>query len=396
MSEYNLICRICLLQTENLKGFDSKIFKFCIGIDITNSQSSKICESCNKCLMDSFRFKNKCIEAHGIFTKLCEYKLEVLQIKQEFEEEFEDNSYFDATEMMQIEQAFKEEMEDNSYFDGREMLQIKEEIEDNSYFDGRDIILPVEDESDYFLSEDETYLQQMKIQPRIKLEKRLFEICYICGEKLSTVSIHSHIKTVHSISTEKFSCDKCEKIYKTRCHLNQHKKARHNNIKPYACNQCDQKFSYFSSRKYHMVTAHDAEPRYSCHICPYKTQNSLRIRDHINGHTGSLPFKCEVCEKRFLNKPQLKDHMIVHTKTRNHICSYCSKAFGTPKAMKSHIKIHTQERNYVCPVESCSKDFIQNHVLKSHMKAHHPEVEIPVSGTIVSKNYKNLTVNKKK
>lgn len=378
MSEYNLICRICLLQTENLKTFDSKIFKFCIGIDISNSSSSKICESCNKCLMDSLRFKTKCIEAHVIFTQMCEYKIEVL-----VKEEIEDNSYVDTTEICLPEMVLVKEVFD-------------EEIEENSYFDGREIMMPVEDESDYFLSDDETFFQQMQINAPIKnvLKKREFEICYICGEKLSTASIDSHLKTVHLIGLTKFSCDKCEKTYKTKCHLSQHKKAVHDKFKPYACSSCDEKFLYFSSRKYHMVSAHGAEPRYSCHICPYKTQNTMKLKDHVNGHTGTLPFKCEVCEKRFRNKPQQKAHMIVHTKTKNHICSYCNKAFGTSKSMKSHIKIHTQERNYVCPVESCSKDFIQNHVLKSHMKTYHPEVEIPPSGTIVSKNYKNLSVNK--
>lgn len=397
MSGYNLICRICLLQTQNLKEIDSKMFRYCIGI--SNSSSSKICKNCDKDLRVSYLFKKKCIEANKMYTQYWEYKIEVLtdniiteiDIEKEVQEAIEDKEI--------IQTCKEEEFKDNTQIDDKEILQTfkEEEFEVNSQFE---ITLPDENESDYFLSEDEYFLKQITIDPPAKLQKREFELCYICGDKrYSSTTLEAHIKNMHSSldsssKVKSFSCDKCEKAYASKDHLNQHIRAHHQKIKAYACSICDKTFLYWNSRKCHMVSAHGAEPRHHCHICPYKTDLKSRLKQHINGHTGELPFECEICEKRFINKGQMVAHMIVHTKTKNHICPYCSKAFGTAPSMKSHIKIHTQERNYVCPVESCGKDFIQNHVLKSHIKANHPDVEIPPPGTIVSKKYKNLTVNK--
>lgn len=62
-SEINLICRICLTESEDTKNLNFNIFEYCTGIDISETpQSTQICSKCESSLNDFSLFKEKCID----------------------------------------------------------------------------------------------------------------------------------------------------------------------------------------------------------------------------------------------------------------------------------------------------------------------------------------------
>lgn len=378
-TEYNLICRICLIPSGYTNSIDFKMFEYCTGIVLPEtSQSTDICEKCENSLKDFSSFKIKCIESHESLLKMYSENKNEQSFYGWLGDDNIDNKSFQVTdhpeELIEQNEINKEEILDES---DESDESIEEEIED------------VKQVADKKTSKKTS--NKKKTEKKIQKTKKeryagQFDLCMYCGKTYSRVSIHSHIQKVHidCNSTERHKCDQCENTYKTREAMMRHSRF-HKNVKPYGCSLCDESFLYWSSRRDHMVYVHKEPYKHNCSMCDYKTQNSQSFSRHKRQHTGELPFRCKECQKPFIDLASLNRHMVTHLTEKKFNCEVCNKAFASKKYIKTHMRTHNQERNYWCPVESCGKSFIQNHVLKSHMKSTHPEVEIPPSGTIVSK-----------
>lgn len=384
-SEHNLICRICLTESDNNKNLNFSMFEYCTGIDTSETpQSTQICYKCESSLNDFYLFKEKCVKSHDSLLKMYRNISESLDIAANAykNEPFEESNV--------DEYQLSEEEAENTQAEEEELVEVfmlceeKDKISNDSSMDENEM------ESDVSNFE---YPKLKKIKtknlPGNKIDRL---ICPYCGQKHSLGYMKTHIRNAHSTLSEqqRFECDICKNTYKNKESLKCHKR-KHSDL-VYTCKICDKGFKNWCTRRSHMSVSHGFPSRYNCTICDYKTNNSDRFSAHKRQHTGELPFECNECQKKFITQRNLTHHMVSHSNEKNFICEYCNKAFKGLKHLKAHIKIHTQERNYVCYVESCGKTFIQNHVLKSHMKTNHPEVEIPPSGTVVSKRYKNVTV----
>lgn len=377
--EYNLICRICLVQTENSQGLNFKMFEYCTGIDVSETpQSTQICLKCESSLNEFYIFKEKSIESHKSLIKLYSESLD----DQSTEIIHQNTSFlinmFDETEKERNEKNTANLNEESSMDQYDEVEDEEDDKLNNSSSDDEEPVPKTDTKINKVIEKKE----------KTPLNKNKFELCMHCGNFYHPTNIKAHIRKVHMdepILTKSHKCTQCDKSYKRKEALSKHKRVVHDKIKLYVCNLCDESFLYWKGHKNHMVYAHNAPHRFTCDICDYKTQHSQNFIYHKRQHSGELPYQCKECQKEFINARQLQLHMVTHTKEKNFICKVCNKAFGASRYLSTHMKIHTQERNYVCPVEGCGKSFIQNHVLKSHMKSTHPEVEIPPAGTIVSK-----------
>lgn len=390
--ENNLICRICLIQSEDMKKIHFSKFEYCTGIDISETpQSTNICLHCESSLNDFYTFKEKCIESHvsliqmyGIITESIEIDPNLFKI-----EPIKENS--------NDEYQIVEEVMENTQTDEDELIEVIMMCEDNEM--SNDAVDMESDNSDfeYTLSpnmkdESETDIdcEEQKPDSVKKIKSKTVEttICEHCGKSFSKKSFASHMrkhvdKNNTKVEEEEVKCDKCDRTFKNKGNLKYHTTKVHKNV-GYACTLCDKSFKNYITRKDHMVFAHGAKYRYSCTLCPFKTQGNSNYVLHMRSHTGEKPIKCTECSKTFSCNSYLKSHMATHSNEKNFLCEYCNKSFSLMHPLRAHLKIHTQERNYVCPVDFCKKTFIHNHNLKAHMKAIHPAVETPPPGTIVS------------
>ena len=90
------------------------------------------------------------------------------------------------------------------------------------------------------------------------------------------------IPNYHTGEGRSWTCEQCNKCYKSKANLRQHKRI-HTDERPFECNYCFRCF------------------RHKGHL-----------NEHIRIHTGEKPFRCNHCEKRFNRKGLLNQHLKTH------------------------------------------------------------------------------------
>ncbi|KAM7362633.1 uncharacterized protein ACRADG_013230 [Cochliomyia hominivorax] len=236
--------------------------------------------------------------------------------------------------------------------------------------------------------------------------------CPLCGRRFSrSCNMYKHMRTFHgpdsvplirkpSNKERSFQCDKCEKNYTKKSHLNLHIKEKHNpensnletdkseqqptdatEIKPQDGNEpkkdkpkkryevrslCSICGSSFASRTHLVVhmRRHTGERPFKCDLCERAYPRLSELVCHRRIHTGEKPFKCKICDKAFRVWSKMSNHMRSHTDIRPYKCSQCERSFKYSKDLNIHFRIHTGERPYKCNV--CGSTFTQSNTLKAH------------------------------
>ncbi|KAM4623637.1 uncharacterized protein ACJ7VT_004683 [Polymixia lowei] len=191
-----------------------------------------------------------------------------------------------------------------------------------------------------------------------------------------------------------FKCDKCEKAFRYRLSLDEHKRthnqlycevcrkvlrdsetlARHKSSHtPFQCTLCEDNFRLYKPLARHYENVHKLSRPFKCHHCP-KSFSKLRFFiGHEWKHTGQLPFRCPQCSLRFKHDTDLVSHLRVHTREKPFLCADCGKAFSRRSNLRRHLKfIHSQSRNerqYSC--SQCEASFKEKGALKKHEKSKH-------------------------
>ena len=135
-------------------------------------------------------------------------------------------------------------------------------------------------------------------------------ICEECGIiKSSQKSLECHIRYHHHHRQKSYtiSCDKCGKKLSNMDSLRSHMKSVHEKA---PCEICGKKIS--SGRmKSHVFNLHptgDEEFPYICKICGKGFFENYALKNHSNIHTGEKPFKCEYCGLGFAHPRNRRAH----------------------------------------------------------------------------------------
>ena len=80
--------------------------------------------------------------------------------------------------------------------------------------------------------------------------------CQICGAKFKNAHVvRGHIRMVHK-KIRNFSCDRCDKKFHSRWHLEQHSYT-HDNAKPFQCVTCGNVYSSLQTAQLHVIKIHN-------------------------------------------------------------------------------------------------------------------------------------------
>lgn len=185
-------------------------------------------------------------------------------------------------------------------------------------------------------------------------------VCYSKGIKKRVVkreNVESDLK-----------CQHCNKEFKSRSNLQQHKLVHTNRSRDFSCHICGKMFFTKGTLSTHMTTHEDTKP-YKCDYCGMAFRARGNLQSHISLHSEAKPFVCEQCGKSFRVKRHLKSHSIVHTDLMPYVCEYCNKAFRFKTRLNLHLRQHTGAKPYNCIY--CQREFTNGSNFKKHMKRRH-------------------------
>lgn len=163
-------------------------------------------------------------------------------------------------------------------------------------------------------------------------------------------------------------CQDCNKEFKSRSNLQQHRLVHTERSREFSCHVCGKMFFTKGTLGTHMNTHEDMKP-FKCEFCPMAFRARGNLQSHISLHSGAKPFVCEQCGKSFRVKRHLKSHSIVHTDLMPYICEYCNKPFRFKTRLNLHLRQHTGAKPYTCVY--CHRDFTNGSNYKKHMKRRH-------------------------
>ncbi|XP_052754305.1 gastrula zinc finger protein XlCGF26.1-like [Galleria mellonella] len=204
-------------------------------------------------------------------------------------------------------------------------------------------------------------------------------MCGNCGASFDT---HEQLKDhilIYSKSLKKrtlkrengetdLRCNHCNKEFKSRSNLVQHKLVHTERRRDFSCHVCGKMFYTKGTLGTHMMTHEDTKP-YKCEFCPMAFRARGNLQSHVSLHSAAKPFVCEQCGKSFRVKRHLKSHSIVHTDLMPYECEYCHKAFRFKTRLNLHLRQHTGAKPYTCIY--CQRDFTNGSNFKKHMKRRH-------------------------
>lgn len=228
-----------------------------------------------------------------------------------------------------------------------------------------------------------------------KLEKNAFQ-CTLCIEKyeeFKTLNQHMNVHfqnficeqcgagfvtperlRTHAFSHEtgSFTCDGCDKTFRSMNAKNEHFATVHMQVKRHRCPHCLESFRNYFQRNKHITNVHGLKIKeFKCNLCPKIFTLSGKLGHHIRTvHLKVKRHACDVCDWKFYSKSELKLHMVRHGGERKYQCHVCKKAYARKYTLKEHIRIHENDRRFTCSL--CGKSFVQNCSLKHHVKVHHP------------------------
>ena len=200
--------------------------------------------------------------------------------------------------------------------------------------------------------------------------------CRVCQTVFEQKTrLQNHLVKAHKIPG--FECDLCDYKTVSKYHLNRHK-ACHSSEKPFKCtiDGCDK---WFKTKDYlyeHKKLIHTIEKRFKCDLCDYKTNCKTNLTHHLSRHSSDRPYKCPIrgCNKTFKSKKSLKTHKSPSHSSFQTIqlyeCNSCDFITNSKPKLSIHQNIHSEDKQFECQL--CHEWFNSEHVLDVHRLQTHP------------------------
>ncbi|XP_058066114.1 zinc finger protein 567-like [Anopheles bellator] len=188
--------------------------------------------------------------------------------------------------------------------------------------------------------------------------------CELCAEVHQ--NIKDHMQNKHKERT--FCCEECGKRFPFQTRLKAHIRKMHT-VKDVPCDQCDKAFSKYTIED-HKRAVHGAG--FICEHCPRKFKSRFQLDNHMEEHSVSLrstKVSCDVCGIVVRNKYNLTTHMKrMHMEHAPVSCGSCGKEFKSKRNLDAHLTNVCTDRSFPCTI--CGKPFKKKIKLKEHMTTH--------------------------
>ena len=180
----------------------------------------------------------------------------------------------------------------------------------------------------------------------------------------SEASSNQQNEATESQRTSFYFCKICEKSFRNKSSLSEHRWIHSETNPPWRCDKCDKIFPFLSRLKKHLLThieKHDRKITYKCSKCErtFFRKNDLWSHEKAKGHRKSSydtdsdcktsmmsvhqpGYKCKDCGRLLASSGALYNHrQSLHNngdRTKLFTCPDCGKGFPLKQKMVSHFK----------------------------------------------------------
>ncbi|XP_047399010.1 zinc finger protein 142 isoform X2 [Sciurus carolinensis] len=176
-------------------------------------------------------------------------------------------------------------------------------------------------------------------------------------------------------------CPFCDFSTTRRYRLEAHQ-SRHTGVGRIPCSSCPQTFGTNSKLRLHRLRVHDKTPTHFCPLCDYSGYLRHDITRHVNScHQGTPAFACSQCEAQFSSETALKQHALrrhpepIHPAPGSPAeategplnCSHCGLLCPSPASLRGH----TRKQHPRLECGACQEAFPSRPALEEHRRQQH-------------------------
>ena len=155
--------------------------------------------------------------------------------------------------------------------------------------------------------------------------------CDLTFSNGSRLALHRRVEH----NGERFTCEDCGKVYKSKAYLKTHLRDYHSDTKQeYTCVECGKVFNYFDSFRKHVAQHKDGT--FECSFCKENYTTKSGLKDHVARIHEKKRFPCELCDKTLCSGSALALHRRTEHSEEKFQCGKCGKSFSTPQIVKKH------------------------------------------------------------
>lgn len=102
--------------------------------------------------------------------------------------------------------------------------------------------------------------------------------------------------------------------------------------------------SSYSSDSPDAGSSEESKLPFSCQYCEKAFKSNADLTRHVRCHTGERPYSCEHCSKGFSQGAHLQRHLLTHPdKAHTHKCPTCDKAYPLKIQLVGHLAVHSKK-----------------------------------------------------
>ena len=214
--------------------------------------------------------------------------------------------------------------------------------------------------------------------------------CQHCHKEVA--NLEWHVKKIHTLIRHK--CNKCEKEYIAKHHLDEHVKSVHEE-KKIECpkENCNFKAGILSRLKVHMKKVHcENKPSYPCPNCDHKSTEKSGLEKHIQYvHLKAPKASCDICGAVVRGDHLERHKKSVHYNPEHGVsCHRCGKMLKDEAGLRGHLKRHdNNDKGIDFKCEMCNLPFKSIFTKRKHYERDHLKLKENIEYSCIKCDYKS-------